>query len=431
MEGKNSKKKVYTAPKGMHDILPDEQVWWDRFYNKAKDVSDFYGFKKIDTPLLEDADIFIRGTGLGTDIVEKEMYTLKTKGGDFLALRPEGTPSVIRSYIENGMFNWPQPVKLFYYGPMFRYDKPQAGRYRQLFQFGLEMIGEENAAADAEIIQAVWLILNELGIKNIHIELNSIGCPDCRPAYKKFLKTFYRTKASKLCSDCKRRLKINPLRILDCKNESCIALRENLPPLFDKLCEECRAHFEHLLEYLDEMQIPYNLNPNLVRGLDYYTKTVFEVWSNDDAGSLALGGGGRYDGLVGILGGPKKPAVGFAFGVDRIVYQLKLRNKKTETYHKNKVYLVQLGESAKKQIFGLLEEFRKNNILVESSLGRDSLRSQLKNADHSRVKYCLILGQREVIDGTVILRDMESGLQETIPIDKIILELKERLKKEN
>jgi len=425
---KSSKKKVYQAPRGMHDVLPEMQPWWDKVYREFKEIAEFYGFGKIDTPILEDAEIFIRGSGAATDIVQKEMYILRTRGGDHLALRPESTPGICRAYTENAMFNWPQPVKLFYFNSIFRHDKPQAGRYRQFYQFGLETLGEESAIVDAEIIQVTWMLLNELGIKNSHIELNSIGCSSCRPAYRNAIKSYYRPKVKKLCSECKRRLKENPLRLLDCKNEECKALRVGLPPTVDRLCDDCKKHFETLLEYLDELNIPYNLNQNLVRGLDYYTRTVFEIWLENDDGSLALGGGGRYDDLIHLLGGPKKPAVGVALGVERIINILKERGGRPSQCSKPKAYLVQLGEMAKKKSFKILEDFRKNNITIASSLGRDNLRAQLKNADRLQVQYALIFGQKEVIDETVILRDMQSGLQEIIPLSKIVVEIKKRLK---
>jgi len=425
---KNNQKKKYQAPRGMHDILPEEQIWWEKVYRSAKEIAEFYGFSKIETPVLEDAEIFTRGLGQSSDVVHKEMYLVRTKGGDLLTLRPEGTAPIARSYIENGMINWPHPVKLYYFLPMFRHDKPQAGRYRQFYQFGLEIIGDENASSDAEIIEISYLFLKELGLKNVRVELNSIGCPTCRGPYKTLIKNYYRLRVNKLCPDCKRRLKENPLRLLDCKNENCQSLRMNLPPIVDKLCDECRRHFESLLEYLDYLDIPYNLNQNLVRGFDYYTKTVFELWQEGDDGSSALGGGGRYDGLIQLLGGPKKPAAGVALGIERIIDLMKMKSSRP-IQAKEKVYLVQLGELAKRKSFEILETFRKNNILVASSLGRDSLRAQLKDADRLMVKYTLILGQKEVLDGTIILRDMQSGLQETIPLSKIIEEIKKRFKK--
>lgn len=419
-------KTVLAAPRGMHDILPLDRPWWDKIEAKAKELAEFYGFSQIETPVLESAEIFIRGTGKETDLVQKEMYTLKTKGGDFLALRPEGTPGVMRAYIEHGMISWPQPVKLYYFYPVFRHDRPQAGRYRQFYQFGLETIGEQEPVADVEIIYLCWLWLNELGLSDVHFEINSLGCRHCRAGLRQTIKKYYERRRNQLCADCRRRLETNPLRILDCKNENCAKLKANLPPLIDKVCYDCRKHFEQVLEYLEDLGIPYNLNSSLVRGLDYYNRTVFEIWLGEDS-SMALGGGGRYDELLQELGGPKKPAVGAALGIERIIETLKNKGHKAPAVSHPKVYLIQLGELAKKKAFKLIEEFRKHNVRVASSFEKDNLRAQLKNADRLGVDFSLILGQEEVINETIILRDMHSGLQETIPLAKIVEEIKKRL----
>jgi len=425
-EAKKDTKIILSAPRGMHDILPSERPWWDKIEAKAKELAEFYGFSRIETPVLESAHLFIRGTGENTDVVKKEMYTLRTKGGDFLALRPEGTPAVMRAYIEHGFVSAPQPVKLYYFYPVFRHDRPQAGRYRQFYQFGLETIGEEQPIADVEIIYLSWLFLNEVGLSNAHFEINSLGCRRCRSNLRQTVKKYYERRRNKLCPDCRRRLETNPLRILDCKNESCIKLKEDLPPLIDKVCDDCRSHFEQVLEYLEELGVPYNLNSTLVRGLDYYTRTVFEIWLGDNE-SMALGGGGRYDEMLQELGGPKKPAVGVALGIERIIEELKEEGHKPPTPSRPRVYLVQLGEMAKKKAFKIMEDFRKHNIKLGSSLGRDNLRAQLKNADRLGVDFSLILGQEEVLNETIILRDMRSGLQETIPLGKIVEEIKKRL----
>ncbi len=306
----------------MHDILPDEQPYWEKIRRILKERALDYGFERIDTPLIEDMEIYERGTGLTTDIVEKELYSFKTKGGDQVALRPEGTPGVIRAYLENGMVNWPHPVKLYYFGPMFRYERPQAGRYRQHYQFGFEAIGGQEPVLDVQIIQLYLHVLKDLGIKNVQVQINSLGCPECRPSYRRALIDYYRSKKQKICPDCQRRLKINPLRLLDCKEEKCQPIKAGAPLTLDYLCKSCHDHFKTVLEFLDELEIPYFLNQQLVRGLDYYTKTVFEILPEPQkvegdielSGQGALGGGGRYDGLVKLLGGKPTPGVGMGAG---------------------------------------------------------------------------------------------------------------------
>ncbi|MBI2038345.1 MAG: histidine--tRNA ligase, partial [Candidatus Nealsonbacteria bacterium] len=271
------KKLKFQSPTGMHDILPEEQKYFEKISDVVKDTADFYGFEKIDTPILESAELFLKGVGMSTDIIEKQMFLLRTKGGDTLALRPEGTSPVARAYIEHGMMNLPQPVKLWYLAPFFRYEHPQAGRFRQFWQFGFEILGEFSPALDAQVIQIFYNILKELKLKNLVVQVNSIGDSACRPYYKKILVSYFKTRVNSLCSDCRRRLKENPLRILDCKEEKCQRIVAGSPQIIDHLCEPCHRHFKEVLEFLEEMGLPYHLNPYLVRGLDYYTKTVFEI----------------------------------------------------------------------------------------------------------------------------------------------------------
>ncbi len=414
----------------MRDILPDEQIFWERFWSKAAELAQDYGFQKIETPILEEAELFIRSTGATSDIVTKQMFALKTAGGDNLVLRPENTPGVIRAYLENGMAAWPQPVKLYYSGPMFRYEQPQAGRFRQLYQFGTEIIGEQDAVIDVQIIQFCATLFNELGLPKINFQINSLGCPQCRPSFRRALLDYYRYRKNKICPDCSRRMKENPLRLLDCKEEKCQPIKAQAPATVDHLCDSCRIHFKQVLEYLDELEIPYFLNNALVRGLDYYTKTIFEIfWEEEGGPTAALGGGGRYDGLIKELGGKPTPAVGAALGVDRIVYLMKKEQIKTGLTHSHKVFLVQLGVMGKKKSLKLFEALRKAGISTAESLSRDSIKAQLKIADRLQVKFSLILGQQEALDGTVIIRDMASGVQETVPQEKVIDELKKRFKK--
>jgi histidyl-tRNA synthetase len=425
------KKPKFQSPTGMHDVLPEDEKYFQKIYDTVKEIASFYGFQKIETPILEESELFSRGVGLATDIVQKEMFSLKTKGGDSLTLRPEGTAPVVRAYIENGMQNLPQPVKLWYFGPFFRYEKPQAGRYRQFWQFGLEVLGEGSPVIDAQIIQIFYNILRELKLKNLIIEVNSIGDSACRPYYKKLLVNYFRGQITGLCPDCRRRLKENPLRILDCKEERCQRIVSQAPQLIDHLCEACHQHFKAVLEFLDELELPYHLNPYLVRGLDYYTRTVFEIYDSQEKGRAlgALAGGGRYDPLMKILGGPDTPACGAAGGIDRIISLMKEKAIRLKKEKVSQIFLAQLGNLAKKKSLKLIEDFRREGILISESLGRDSLKTQLKIADKIGAKYTLILGQKESLEESILIRDMKTGQQETVKLEKIVKEMKKRLKK--
>lgn len=422
------------SPKGVFDILPQDQPYWEFIKSTVKKLAGFYGFQRIDTPVIEDTSLFVRTTGETTDIVEKQMYTFKTKGDDSLTLRPENTPGVARAYIEHGMTNLQHPVKLYYFGPMFRHESPQRGRQRQFHQFGFETLGFNDPALDVQIIQLFYNILQALKIKNIIIQINSIGCPSCRPAYRAILIDYYRSHSAKLCADCRKRLKQNPLRLLDCKQEKCVQLKNQAPQILDHLCEECHNHFKNVLEFLDELELPYILNYHLVRGLDYYTKTVFEFFiekkEKDEDQAIALGGGGRYDNLMETLGGKPTPAVGLAAGVERMIAQMRYNDVKVPSFVlPAKVFLAQLGTLGKKKSLKLFEQFRAAGIPVIESFGRDSVKSQIKIADRLKIRYTLILGQKEAFEGNIILRDMDSGAQETIRLDKIINVMKKRLQK--
>ncbi|TET83971.1 MAG: histidine--tRNA ligase, partial [Candidatus Nealsonbacteria bacterium] len=416
-----SKKLKFQSPTGMHDILPPEQKYFQKIYEVSENIANFYQFQKIETPILEETELFSKGIGFSTDIVGKQMFSLRTKGGDYLTLRPEGTAPVVRAYIEHGMFNLPQPVKLWYFGPNFRYEKPQAGRYRQFWQFGFEVFGEESPVIDAQIIQIFYNILRELKLKNLIIDINSIGDNQCRPYYKKLLVSYFRSRESSLCADCRRRLRENPLRILDCQEEKCQRIISQAPQMIDHLCENCHSHFKEVLEFLDEIELPYHLNPYLVRGLDYYTKTVFEIYEESEEGRAqgALTGGGRYDALVKLLGGKDTSAVGASTGIERIIAAMKTKAIRLPQEPRPKIYLAQLGTLAKRKSLKLLEDFRAAKIQVSESFGRDSLKAQLARADKIEVKYTLILGQKEALEGTIIIRDMETGRQETIKTEKV------------
>jgi len=415
----------------MNDVLPNVQKYWDKFFKIAKELAVFYGFETVETPVLEDAELFYKGTGLNTDVTQHEMYTLKTKGGDFLALRPELTPSVVRAYLENGFQNQPQPVKFFHYGPVFRHESSQAGRYRQFHQADFDVLGEADPVVDAQVIQLIYSILIELGLKGLSVHINSIGDKNCWSKYRDELKMYYRNKIPQLCKNCRKRSKENPLRMLDCKEEECVALKVSAPNSVDYLDKLCHDHFKLVLEFLDELGIPYILDPYLVRGLDYYTRTVFEIMPEDVSGSqITLASGGRYDYLVNQLGGKPTPAVGGSIGVERVINEMRRRDVKVSAIKpKTRVFLAQLGDMAKKKSLKLFEEFRKNNINVSESFGRDSIKAQLRVADRLGADIALIIGQKEALDGTIILREMESGVQEIIPTEKIINEIKKRLKK--
>jgi len=421
-----AKKLKFQRPKGMHDILPEEQKYYRRIYDVVSNIADFYGFGKIDTPIVEEIELFSKGIGLATDIVKKEMYVLKTKRGDILGLRPEWTASVVRAYIENGMQNLPQPLKLWYFGPCYRYERPQSGRYRQFWQFGFEVFGEQNSVIDAQIIQIFYDILQDLKLKNLIIEVNSIGDSNCRPYYKKLLASYFRSRESSLCISCKKRLKENVLRILDCKEEKCQPIKAEAPQALDHLCDECHSHFKEVLEFLDEIEVPYNLNPYLVRGLDYYTKTVFEIFPE---GNNSLVGGGRYDKLVKLLGGKETPACGAAAGVERIISLMKSQEVKFPKEQEAQIFLAQLGSLAKRKSLKLLGDFRKAKIMVAESFGRDSLKAQMNRADKIKARYTLILGQKEALENVIIIRDMNNGKQEIVKIDKVIGEMRKRLKR--
>lgn len=426
-----SRKKIIQAPKGVRDILPREQGYWEKIRKIAQETARDFGFLRIDTPIFEEQDLFVRGVGTGTDIVEKEMYTFTTKGKDRLALRPELTAGIVRAFIEHGLFSIAQPLKLWTLGPLFRHERKQAGRYRQHHQLDLEIFGSEDAVADAQVIQAGLWFFKKMGLKNIILHINNIGCPGCRPAFRRALLDYYRKNKRKVCPDCRVRLKKNPLRVLDCKDERCQEIIGQAPILVDFLCEDCKNHFKQTLDFLDEVEISYYLDNHLVRGLDYYNRTVFEFFAPREEGEkpLALGGGGRYDGLVKLLGGKDTPAVGLGIGLERVIEEMRRTKVKTNGKLIPAVFLIQLGDLAKKKSLRLFEDLLKNKISVAESFSRGSIKSQLKLADKVGAKISLILGQQEALDESVIIREMETGIQESVPLSKVIKELKKKLKK--
>ena len=413
--------------KGMHDILPDDQPYWEKARRAAWKVAEQYDFSRIDTPIIESAEVFER-TGEATDIVEKQMYFVKTRGSDKLVLRPEMTAPVMRAYFQHNLSKLGQPLRLFYLGPLFRHEQPQAGRYRQHEQAGFEIIGgEEEPYFDALAILAPFRLLEELKIKNIVVHINSIGCRQCRAAYVKKLQEYYRIKKDKICKDCLRRLPLKPLRLLDCKNENCQPVKIEAPLIIDKLCSSCRKHFKGTIEYLDIVSIPYSLNPFLVRGLDYYNRTVFELFSETENFNIAVGGGGRYDYLAEMLYRQKTNGVGGGIGIDRVVELMKQQEIAPFPKSGAKIFLIHIGEEAKKKNFVIFEELRKAGIKAIESLGKESLKSQLRAADKAKVLLTLIVGQKEVFEESVIIRNMETGNQEAVSVKRMAEEVKKRL----
>ena len=414
--------------RGMRDILPGEQPYWNQVRRVLEKAAQEYGFQRIDIPVVEYANLFVRSIGKETDIIGKEIYTFKTKGGDKAALRPEFTAGVARAYIQHGMNVLSKPVKLFSTGPVYRYDRPQEGRYREHWQANFDIFGEEDPVLDAQVIQVASRVVNSVGVRNVQFQINSIGCPECRKEYIDLLVSYFESKKQKLCQDCKKRLETNPLRILDCKEDKCIQVSSGAPQTVDHLCSECRVHFKNLLEYLDELDLPYAINPSLVRGIDYYTRTVFEIWSVEGDKKLSLGGGGRYDKLIESIGGESTPAIGFALGIDRLIIEMKRVKAKTYKQPRPRIFLAQLGDLAKKKSLKLFSEIEKNGILLAESFGRGSLKSQLRTANRLGVEIALIIGQKEAIDETVIVKNMDSGIQETIAQEKLVSTVKKILK---
>ena len=435
-----AKKEPPTTVKGMQDVIGEEYYAYSGFFEKASEVAMYYGFRPIETPILEKEELFTSGVGLDTDIVEKEMYTLKTKGGDHLVMRPEGTAPIMRAYLEHGMQSWSQPVMLYYKGPFFRHENPQKGRSREFQSFGLEILCTQKSIADATIIHTTMIILKEAGLQNLVLNINSVGDKECRPKYVRELVSYYKKHISELCVDCKRRIKENPLRLLDCKNPKCQDIKAGAPSSVTHLCDECRSHFKEVLEYLEALNIPYRINNNLVRGLDYYSRTVFEITEETVetveeeiseekkkegkeepkeivATSLALGGGGRYDYLARNLGSKKDiPGIGVGLGVERIFMTQGYKRQDPRIIKHPKVYFIQLGTHAKMRSLNIIEILRNARVPLMQSLAKDSLGSQLASAEKLKIPYAMIFGEKESIDDTVIIRDMNTRSQDTVKI---------------
>ena len=416
---------MYKAPRGTSDILPQEQAYWKYVEGKAASLCQLYGYQLLTTPIFEDSQLFAPTVAGGQIAVDKEMYIFEDRSGQKLALKAEGTAPVCRAYLEHGLFNLPQPVKLYYLGPAFRYERPQAGRYRQHHQFGYEAIGDADPALDAEVIEMAQRFFLSLGLCGFSFQLNSIGCNLCQPKYIEALRQHYSGYTAWLCPDCKARLLRNPLRLLDCKKASCQKIAETAPRITDYLCPECQAHFQSVQQYLEALGIPFQLNYRLVRGLDYYTRTVFEVEPREEGAQSALGGGGRYDNLIEQLGGKTTPAVGFAAGIERIILNLKRQKIAIPALSKPTAFIAYLGEGAKIRAIKLASELRQSGIAVIAATGDKSLKGQLRQADSLGASYAIIIGEREVETQNAVLRDMITNKQETVPLAEIVSSLKQ------
>lgn len=446
---KKSKRETWQSVKGIYEILPSEAPWWEKVYAVVRNTAQFYSFERIETGIVEQAGLFERAVGEDSDVVSKEMFFIKSRTHRWV-LRPEGTAPVARAYLEYGMMSKPQPVKLYYFGPMFRHESPQAGRYRQLHQTGFEILGgEPDPVFDAQIMLAAFRILRDLGLKNGVALLNSIGCRSCQPNIRKKLVNYYKPKIRQLCKDCQTRLVENPFRLLDCKNKECREINKGAPVILDSLCTACKSHFRNLLEHLDELSVPYELDNTLVRGFDYYNRTVFEIIIPDekagksgkeegdrkadedkkeDKKPLSVCGGGRYDYLMEMIGGRPTPGLGFAFGLERLVAILKERKGEQPISRSRKgVFFIHVGEVAKKKSLKVIEELRENSVSVLESLGKDSLGKQLGLADSYGMDIVLIFGQKEVYEESIILKNLQTGIQETVLLRDMVEEVKKRL----
>ena len=403
--------------KGTKDILPDEISKWQYVEGIAKEVFENYGYNEVRVPAIESTELFQRGVGETTDVVQKEMYIFDDKGGRSIALRPEGTAGVVRAYIENGMSSMPSPVKMYYSMPMYRYENVQKGRQREFHQIGAELIGSSSYIADVEMIEMINSYIEKLNIKDIELNINSIGCPVCRKDYQAALREFIRPNLDKYCDTCKTRFEKNPMRILDCKEENCKKLNIGAPVITDYLCEECKTHFENVQKMLKELNIEFKIDTSIVRGLDYYTKTVFEFVSKIDG--LTVLAGGRYDGLVEELGGVATPAVGFATGEERLISVLEANNPSLDLNKKMDVFIAYIGEEANIYSTKLVKKLRENGIYAEKDIMERSLKAQFKYADKKKAKFVVTIGENEIATGTADLKEMQTGETTKIELEKL------------
>ena len=412
-----SRPRTFRTPRGTVDILPEDQGLWRYFESQGDEIAATFGYDRIDTPTFEDADLFVRGTGEITDIVENETYTFEDRGGDLLTLRPEGTPPVCRAYLQHGMRNLPQPVRLYYAGPFFRYDRPQAGRYRQLHQFGVEVIGEADASIDAEVIELACRLLESVGIAGVTLAINSIGDPECRPRYIDRLVDYYRSRSDELThEDCRRRLDANPLRLLDCKNHACQPLIEEAPGSVESLCGDCGSHWRAVLEHLDALGISYQTENRLVRGLDYYTRTVFEIAPPEGGQQSSLVGGGRYDGMIEALGGRPTPGIGFALGIERVLAHIR-DSRPVADSDRTKVVVAPVGDGTRPAGLLMASDLRRAGVAAVLAPAGRSLRGQLRYASAVGATHAAIVGEDEMARGVVSLRDLARSEQREVPRD--------------
>ena len=412
-----------TGPRGTQDILPSVSGQWQYVEKTIRNVCDLFGYKEIRTPLFEHTELFLRGIGETTDVVSKEMYTFKDRGERSITLRPENTAATVRAYLEHKLYADTTLNKLFYIGPMFRYDRPQAGRYRQFHQFGVEAIGTANPAIDAEIIILATQFLKSLGLNELKLQLNSVGCPKCRPVYREKLQDFLRDKVKDLCPDCQSRFERNPMRILDCKNEKCTTLSQGAPEMADCLCEDCHDHFDQLKELLRAVDIEFILNPRLVRGLDYYTKTAFEIQYSPLGAQSAVCGGGRYDGLIEECGGSSTPGIGFAIGIERVMLALEKQGLMPNEDASLDALVVPLGLKAQAAAFKVLYNLRLAGYRADMDFAGRSLKAQMKQANKLGAKYAIIIGEDEVRENSVMLKNMFTSEQTKIQAAEVVKNL--------
>lgn len=415
---------VIKAIRGFNDILPNEIEKWQFIEKIAQEVFENFGFSEIKVPILEKTELFARSIGETTDIVEKEMYTFQDRSGDFLTLRPEATASMARAYLEHHLHARDPVAKLYFTGPMFRHERPQKGRYRQFYQIDVEIFGVAHPMADAEVMVMLMEFFKRVGLDEVELQINTLGCEECRPQYKKELIQFLAKKASQLCPDCKRRLETNPLRILDCKVETCREVIGGAPLVMDFICDQCTGHFERVRGYLKILNIPFVLNPRIVRGLDYYTRTVFEAISPKLGAQNAVTAGGRYDHLMRDIGGPDIPGIGFAMGIERVVL---LVPDKRETARPPYLFIAALGEKAQLKAFELANQLHREGIKAEIDYEGRSLKAQMRRANKFNSRYVLIIGEEELKKGRAIMRDMEEKVQEEMNLNEAIEEIKERM----
>ena len=416
------------APRGTKDITPKDVYKWHYVEKKFREICALYGYEEIRTPIFEHTEVFARSVGDTTDVVQKEMYSFTDRGDRQLSLKPEGTAGVIRSFIENKMYADTQPTKLYYITPCFRYERPQAGRHRQFHQFGIEVLGSDGPSVDAEVISLAVQFFNEMGLKNLSVNINSVGCPTCREEYNRKLKEYLDKKVDVLCETCLERKDKNPMRVIDCKNPHCKENLQDIPFMIDHLCEDCKDHFDKLQTYLKEMDINYVVDKTIVRGLDYYKKTAFEIISNDIGSQSTVCGGGRYDGLVEMLGGPKGiSGIGFALGAERLLLTLENNNIEIENPKSTDIYIATIGDAAKTKSFKLIKDLRTNHISADNDHLDKSLKAQFKYSDKLNAKYTVVIGDDELANDTATLKNMKTSEQTTIKLSELVDELKKRL----